>query len=128
MRVLLQCGHEVSGNFDSEWFSCPRCGMQIKPLAFECREWKIGCSGCRYARWFGQDAGAAGYQAKVHTDKTGHHMHIDYLVHPVTKDKVRQFHGRRVRLWIDVIPVEKRWPVARSVQPPLPVDSDIPPF
>jgi hypothetical protein len=55
-------------------------------------------------------------------------MHIDYLIHPVTKEQVRVIHGRRVRLRIDDVPVENRWPAVRSVQPPLPVDSDAPPF
>jgi hypothetical protein len=128
MKVLLQCGHETTGQTLAEWFSCSHCGVDVKPQAFECREWKIGCSGCRYARWFGQDKTAAEIGATAHQNKSGHHMHIDYLIHPVTKERVRLIHGRRVRLRIDDIPVGNRWPAVRSVQPPLPVDNDIPPF
>jgi hypothetical protein len=130
MQIMLQCGHVTLGEIGADWFPCPHCQRELPPMAIECREWHTGCNSCRYGRWCGQDKTGANLIMSTHALSTGHSMHCDYMVHPDTKERMRQAYGRKVRLWFDAVPVPKPFPVFKmlSGDKTLLPETEVPPF
>lgn len=112
MRYQLKCGHigESSQGFAdiSMAMLCPVDGPScygLWPLvAVECREWKITCQTCRYARWTGQSQGMAlDLQRKhLHQAHTMHHVTtVDLLTHPDKQKVLRSvFASNRIKTYI----------------------------
>lgn len=89
MRYQLSCGHVgLWGPNRFEWppaeAKCSKCqGRVTKLTAVECREWKISCNQCPYARWVGQFKSGADSLANRHGRmRPGHQMNVDYLKNP----------------------------------------------
>jgi hypothetical protein len=123
LAVALQCGHVTYGEVGPDWFTCPDCVKDVKPQAFETREWHAKCQVCRYGRWFGQDKDSAN---KAHPQ---HFCAVHFMANPKKKDAVRKVYGRRVRIIIVDLIVPARWPDVRSViAKPIIDNPDIPPF
>jgi hypothetical protein len=133
LKVQLSCSHV---GVMHEWprldirYLCEEHGTPQTVSAVECREWKVSCDHCRYARWYGDSKPLADQAANAHYNRRpGHNVHVDYLREPETYSMFREMYGRTraIMPWI-------RWTVPVSVtsiinEAPKPSpENDKPPF
>lgn len=122
LAVALQCGHVTFGEIGPDWFTCPDCCFDVKPQAFETREWHVKCQQCRYGRWFGQDVVSA---KRAHSQ---HRTQVNFMSRQDKRDKVREIYGRKVRILIPDLVVASKWPERRTVIIAVQTETDTPPF
>lgn len=100
----LKCMHQFRitvstdpSTFPRYTWTCPICRALTKLNAVDCREWKINCSVCPYARWCGFDRPGAVARANKHK----HPMSVDFLVPEKAKEMIaRIYPGHRVKCYI----------------------------
>lgn len=106
MIAELACAHVfLFDGWPLETVSCPRCRLLRPIVAIECREWKVTCYTCRFARWCGQSQGVAlDRRVAHHRTSPGHKVTVDYLAHPDNQKKLKSLYKRvKPRIMGDVM-------------------------
>lgn len=140
LRTLaeLECGHILTVQWSPvppEFVPCIECvsfwdGVaNVRLFAVECREWKVSCKSCTYARFTGADQSECLRLAARHTGKTGHEsFRNDLQLVEQKRDLLRDAYGRSVKPFIrdSIKPVAKGF--AGRPRMLSPAQPDIPPF
>jgi hypothetical protein len=132
MLIELLCGHtQFVQGWPQESYMCEEHSepLVMRVKAVECREWKVKCASCAYARWCGQSQSTALTLAAKHSHGI---VMTDYLMKPEKLKHLRMLFGRKVQARI--MTGSKSARIGRYEDSPpvlpgvLPCESDEPPF
>jgi hypothetical protein len=122
MIVELKECHHVYGmrGWPSDKFFCDRCNITRGLFAIECREWKVSCNTCRYARWCGQSKD----NANILSNRHKHYCTVDYVTNDDNRNRLKAVYPPRTGKY-----VQNQTDLKMSNgEVPLMTVPDIPPF
>lgn len=106
-KVQLECSHVLvvrvtpERTVPAEFVRCNDCKADVALYAVECREWRVNCPSCRYARWYGDSQQSANEARSRHWTKVNHTCAVRYTIHYDKFQVLKKYYKRRYRFRID---------------------------